>query len=113
MRLLLHWLLIACALLVVAHFLPGFRVDGLGAALIAALVIGLLNATLGAVLKLFALPLTILTLGLFLLVINAVVLVVASHLAPGFHVSGLIPALYGAAALAVLGVLIRACAKRV
>ena len=80
MRLLLNWLLSAISLLVVSKFVPGFYVRGFTAALIAALVIGLVNATLGLFLKLITLPLTLLTLGLFWWVINALMLMFASTL---------------------------------
>src|SRR5271157_5565472 len=96
LKLLIHWLLSAAALLAIAHFVPGFHVAGLAPALIAALVIGLLNATLGLVLKIVTFPITILTLGLFLLVINALMILLASHLVTGFRVTGWIPALIGA-----------------
>jgi len=109
--LLVHWLLSALALLIVSHFVPGFRVHGLGPALIASLVIGLLNATVGLVLKIITFPLTILTLGLFLLVINGAMILVASSIVPGFHVYGWGPAFWGAVVLALLGVLIRAIRK--
>jgi putative membrane protein len=102
---LLHWLLSALTLILLSRVVPGFYVHGLVHAIIAALVIGLLNATLGLLLKIVTFPLTILTLGLFLLVINAVMILLASHLVPGFHVAGLVPALFGAAALAVVGML--------
>ncbi len=88
MRLLLHWILSAIALLLVAQFVPGFRVHGFLPALIAALVIGLLNATIGLFLKIITFPFAILTLGLFLLVINAVMILVASGFVPGFRVDG-------------------------
>ena len=71
LRLIVHWLLSALALVIVAHIVPGFYVSGIKAALIAALVIGFINATLGAFLKLITLPLTIVTLGIFWFVINA------------------------------------------
>ena len=70
MKLLLNWLLSALALLIVSHFVPGFHVSGLLPALIAAVVIGLLNATVGLFLKIITIPFSILTLGIFLLVIN-------------------------------------------
>jgi putative membrane protein len=108
MRLLLHWVLSAIALIVVSNFVPGFRVTGFVPALIAALVIGLLNATVGLFLKIITLPLAILTLGIFVLVINGVMILIASSLVPGFHVYGLRPAFWGAVVLALLGVLIRA-----
>src|SRR5207237_7443727 len=71
MRHLINWLLSALAVWVVAQFVHGFHVKGIAAALVAALVIGFVNATLGMLLKLVTLPLTILTLGIFWLVINA------------------------------------------
>ena len=106
MRLILHWILSALALLLVAHFVPGFHVSGLGAALIAAAVIGLLNATLGLVLKVLTFPLVIITFGIFLLVINALILEFCSSFLPGFQVDGFRPAFWGALALAILGMLI-------
>jgi putative membrane protein len=107
MRLLLHWILSAIALLIVSRIVPGFHVHGLWPALIAALVIGLLNATVGLFLKIVTFPLSILTLGLFLLVINGVMILVASAIVPGFHVYGFLPAFFGAIVLALLGMLIR------
>ena len=74
MRLLLHWVLSAVAVWIVANFVPGISVSGPTAALIAALVIGLINATLGLVLKILTFPLTLLTLGIFWFVINALML---------------------------------------
>jgi putative membrane protein len=112
-KLLIHWVLSALTLMVIAHFLHGFTVMGLQPALIAALVIGLLNATLGLVLKIITFPITILTLGLFLLVINAAMILLASRLVNGFHVAGWIPALWGAVALALVGIAVHAGSKRV
>jgi len=111
MRLLLHWILSALALILVAHFVPGFHVAGLVPALIAAVVIGLLNATLGLLLKIITFPLSILTLGIFLLVINGLMIMLASAVVPGFHVNGIVPAFWGAIVLALLGMLIRAIVK--
>jgi len=109
--LLLHWILSAIALLVVSRIVPGFHVQGLGPALIASLVIGLLNATVGFVLKIVTLPLAIVTLGLFLLVINALMILFASGIVHGFHVTGFMPAFIGAIVLALLGMVIRALTK--
>jgi putative membrane protein len=109
--LLLYWLLSALALLAVAHIVPGFHVRGLGPALIASLVIGLLNATVGLFLKIITFPLSILTLGLFLLVINGAMILLASSVVPGFRVYGWGPAFWGAVVLALLGMLIRAIRK--
>jgi len=111
LRLLLHWLLSAVALLIVSHLVPGFYVRGLAPALIASLVIGLLNATLGLALKIVTFPISILTLGLFLLVINGLMILLASQIVRGFHVNGLVPAFFGAVVLALLGVLVRAATK--
>jgi len=110
--LLLQWVLSAAALLVVAHVVPGFRVDGFGSALVAAAVIGLLNATFGVLFKIITLPLSILTLGIFLLVVNGLMILVASRLVAGFEVRGFLPAFWGAALLALLGMIIRAVTEK-
>lgn len=102
MRLLLHWILSATALWIVAHFVPGIYVSGPKAALIAALVIGLINATLGAILKVLTFPLTILTLGLFWFVINALMLELAASFVDGFQVRGFVPALIGAVLMSLV-----------
>jgi putative membrane protein len=106
LRLLLRWFLQSVALLLIARFVPGFHVRNFSSALIAALVIGLLNATLGFLLKLITLPLGILTLGLFFLVINAVMLKLASAVVPGFVVTTFLAAFIGAALLALLHMLV-------
>jgi putative membrane protein len=106
-HLLVRWIISAVLLLVVSHVVPGFEVDGLVPALIAALVIGLVNATLGVFLKIITLPLTILSFGIFLIFINAVMLVFASHFVRGFAVHGFAPALWGALVLSILNMLTR------
>ncbi|HTC76485.1 MAG TPA: phage holin family protein [Edaphobacter sp.] len=105
LRLLLHWILNALALLIVSHFVQGFEVSNVVSAFIAVVVIGLLNATLGLFLKIITLPLGILTFGLFFLVINAVILLFSSKLVPGFAVTTFTAAFLGALALAVLHLL--------
>ncbi|HEX3969538.1 MAG TPA: phage holin family protein [Edaphobacter sp.] len=105
LRLLLHWILNAVALLVVAHFVEGFNISSFVSALIAVIVIGLFNATLGLLLKIITLPLGILTFGLFFLVINAVILMFSSRFVPGFSVTTWKAAFLGALALAVLHLL--------
>ena len=102
MRLLLHWILSAVAVWIVAHIVPGISVSGPMAALIAAAVIGLVNATLGLLLKIITFPLTILTLGLFWFVINALMLELAAALVNGFQVRGFVPALIGAVMLSLV-----------
>lgn len=111
MKLLLHWLLSALALLIVSRLVPGFHLVGFVPALVAALVIGFLNATLGLFLKIITIPLSILTLGLFLLVINGLMILLASEFVRGFRVNGIVPAFWGAVVLALLGMLIRTVTK--
>jgi len=101
-RLLLHWILSAVAVWVVAHVVPGISVSGPVAALIAALVIGLVNATLGLLLKILTFPLTIVTLGLFWFVINALMLEVAAAFVRGFQVRGFVAAFIGAIVLSIV-----------
>jgi putative membrane protein len=96
-RLLLTWILNAFALFFVMKLVPGIQIDRFGDLLVAALVIGLLNALLRPLVILLTLPVTILTLGLFTLVINGVMFYLAAHLVSGFHVTG-----FGAAFLAAL-----------
>lgn len=112
LRLLVRWILYAIALLVVAWLVPGFHVTSFAAALIAAVVIGLLNATLGLLLKIVTFPLAILTLGIFFLIINAFILKLASGVVPGFVVSTFGAAFIGAVVLAVLHMIIRFLLER-
>lgn len=105
---LVHWVLSAICLLIVAHFVPGFFVKSFGTALIAAVVIGLVNGTLGILLKIVTFPLTILTLGIFWLMINALMLEFASLLVPGFVVRGIWPAFWGGIILSLLNMVVRA-----
>ena len=108
MRTLINWLLSALSVWVVAQFVHGFHVQGAKAALIAALVIGLVNATLGSFLKVITLPLTVLTLGIFWLVINALMLELASWLlSPSFHVDGFAAAFWGAIVLSIVNMMFR------
>jgi putative membrane protein len=108
MRLLLNWVLSALAVWIVAHVVPGVFVSGPTAALIAALVIGFINATIGALLKILTFPLTLLTLGLFWLVINALMLELASALlAPRFQVRTFMAAFLGAIVLSLVNMLLK------
>lgn len=111
LRMLVQWVLSAIALLIVARIVPGFEIAGFGPALIAVIVIGLLNATLGLILKIVTFPISIFTLGLFLLVINGLMILLASSIVRGFRVTGFLPAFWGAIVLALLGMLVRAVAK--
>ena len=105
--LLIHWFLSAGSLLIVAFLFPGIAVEGLGAALLAPIVIGLINATLGFVVKIITLPLTVLTLGIFWLVINALMLQLAAAIVPGFYVAGFFSAFFGAIVLSMVNMLLR------
>jgi putative membrane protein len=96
-RLLLVWLLNALALVAVAYLMPSVRIESFGAALVGALVLGLANAIVRPILVLLTLPVTILTLGLFLLVINGAVFLAVSRLVSGFEVAG-----WGSAIIAAL-----------
>lgn len=102
--LILNWLLSGLSLVIVAHVIRGFEVSGFGTALIAAVAIGLVNATVGVFLKIVTLPLTILTLGLFWLVINGLMLKLAAALVPGFSIRGFLPAFFGAIVLSLVNV---------
>jgi len=111
LRILGNWVLSALAVWVVSRLVPGFSVSGPVAALIAALVIGLVNATLGFILKILTFPLVVLTLGLFWLVINALMLELASAFVPGFHISGFWAAFWGAIVLSLVNMLFRALVR--
>ncbi len=106
MRLLIKWLLSALALLAVTYLYSGVQVTSFSSALIAAAVIGLLNMIVRPVLVVLTLPVTIVTLGLFLFVINALMFWSASGLLNGFHVNGFAAALSGSLLYSVLGVII-------
>jgi len=105
---LINWLLSAVSLVIVAHVIPGFHLSGFGAALIAAVVIGFVNGTIGFVLKIITFPLTIVTLGIFWLVINALMLLVAAALVPGFRIDGFLPAFFGAIVLSLVNMVLQA-----
>jgi putative membrane protein len=107
MRLLLTWVLSAIAVWIVAQIVPGISLHGPIAALIAALAIGFINATIGLVLKVITFPLTLITLGLFWFVINALMLELASAVVPGFHVRGFGAAFIGAILLSIVNLLLK------
>jgi len=107
MRMLLHWIVTALAVWITSRVVTGFYVDGPMAALIAAVVIGLVNATLGLFLKVITFPLTILTLGVFWFVINAVMLELASMFVPGFHIRSFGAAFVGGIVLTVVNTLLK------
>ncbi|MDA7418360.1 phage holin family protein [Xenophilus arseniciresistens] len=106
MRLIIQWLLSALALLAVTYLYSGVRVDSFTSALIAAAVIGLLNMVVRPILVVLTLPVTVVTLGLFLFVINALMFWSASGLLGGFHVDGFWAALLGSLIYSLLNLLI-------
>ncbi len=95
MKVIVRWLLLAAALLLVATLYPGVQVASFGSAMVAALILGLLNTLLRPILVLLTLPVTVLTLGLFLFVINALMFYGAAALLDGFNVAGFGAALIG------------------
>lgn len=101
-RFLIHWLVIALALWVTAYILPGVNVDSTQALAIAAVVLGLVNALIRPVLTILTLPITVLTLGLFYLVVNGLTFLLAAKLVPGFHVAGFWWAVLGALMVSIL-----------
>ncbi len=105
MKLLFCWVINAAALLLVAYLIPGFEVSGIVVALVAALVLGLVNALVRPLLVVLTLPLTFVTLGLFLLVINALMLWLAASILPGFTIDTFFAAVYGAIVLWFVGLL--------
>jgi putative membrane protein len=112
-RILLHWLITAAALLVAIEVVPGISVTGRGllAVGITAAVLGLMNAFVRPFLRVLGCGFIILTLGLFLLVINGMMILLASSIVRGFYVRGFVPAFWGAVVLALLGMVIRGVTK--
>src|SRR6188768_3322707 len=102
MRLLLVWLINALALLALPYVFPGVKVDSFGAALIAALALGLINTLIRPLLILLTLPVTLLTLGLFIFVINGLLFWWVGSFVDGFHVSGFWSAMFGAIVYSII-----------
>ncbi len=110
-KLLINWVLNAIAFLItqriIDHFLPGqFHLRDIATALIAALLLGLINSTVRPILKLLTFPLTILTLGLSSLAINVLCLVFVSRFVPGFYIAGIVPAIAGSIVLSIVSTLL-------
>jgi putative membrane protein len=95
-RFLLHWFIIAVALAIAAHVVPGIQISSAASLVVAALVLGFVNAVIRPVLVLLTLPITVVTLGLFYLVVNALAFGLAAALVPGFQVASLGSAIWGA-----------------
>ena len=112
LKVIVRWLLLAAALLLVAHLYPGVRVSSFGAAMGAALVLGLLNALVRPLLVLLTLPVTLLTLGLFLSIINALMFWAAASLLQGLEVTGFTAALIGSLIYSACGLVIDVALER-
>lgn|SRR5688572_2636373 len=110
-NLLLNWLLSTFALVIVTRIVPGFEITNFWSALLAAVVVGIVNATIGLVLKVLTLPLTVVTLGIFWFVINALMLKLAAGIVPGFSINGFLPAFLGAIVLSIINLLFRITRK--
>ena len=111
-RLVVVWVVNTIALLVVAYFMPSVRVESAATAFIAAAVLGLANAVIRPILILLTLPVTILTLGLFIFVINGLLFLGVTHLVPGFQVAGLWPAILASIVFSLVSWLLSALVLR-
>lgn len=105
MRLIINWIFSALALMIVAYVVPGFYVRSFFTALIAAAIIGIINATLGLLLKVVTFPLTVLTLGIFWIIINALMLEFASLFVHGFEIRSFLSAFIGAILLSLINMI--------
>jgi len=112
LKVLAKWLLLASALLFVAYVYEGVVVKSFGSAMLAALVIGLLNTVVRPILVVLTLPVTVLTVGLFLFVINALMFWLAAKLLDGFQVQGFVGALVGSVIYSILGLVIDSALER-
>lgn len=113
MNILISLVLNALALIATTYIVPGFHVDNFMTALIAGIVLGLINAFIRPILAFISAPITILTLGLFSFVINAVVLYLASLVVPGFKLDSIMSAIIGGVVLAFVATIIASLAKEV
>ena len=113
MQILLALALNALALLATAYVVPGLKVDTFTSALLAAVVIGVINTFVKPILSYLTKPINMLTLGLFSFVINAVVLYLATFFVPGFRLDGVVPAVLGAVVLAVVATVLSSLVKEV
>ena len=111
-KLLVRWMLLAAALLLVAHLYSGVTVASFGSAMVAALVLGLLNTLVRPLLVLLTFPVTLVTLGLFLFVINALMFWSASYVLEGFQVAGFWSALVGSVLYSLCAMVIDVAMER-
>lgn len=106
MYLVIRWLLFAAGVMFAAWLIPGITVTGFLAALVVSVILGLINAFIRPVVMFISMPVNILTLGLFTLVVNALMLMLAGYFSPGFSVSGFWSAFFGSIVLTILGAFI-------
>ena len=111
MQILVALVLNALALLATAYIVPGFKVDNFTTALLASIVLGVVNTFIKPVLNFISLPITIITLGLFAFVINAAVLFIVSAVVPGLMIDGWVPAILGAIVLSVVSTVLSSLTK--
>lgn len=102
MRILINLIVTAVIVYLLANFLPGVSVDGFGSSIIVVIVLALLNFLIKPILQLISIPITILTLGLFLFVINAVIIMLCGSIVGGFNVEGFFPALLFSLVLSIV-----------
>jgi putative membrane protein len=105
MHLLIRLIINAIVLYLIARYVPGFQISGFTAAIIAAIIFGLVNAVIRPIVLLLSLPATILTLGLFVIIVNALMFWLTVWITPGFHVSGFVPALIGGIIMTIVSIL--------
>jgi len=106
------WVLNALALYIVSKIIPGIMLTDFGSALVAAIVIGLMNALVKPILLLLTLPINILSLGLFTFVLNAALLLLASSLTPGFKIEGFWTAVIGSILLSLISTILHSLVER-
>ncbi|MCS6812870.1 MAG: phage holin family protein [Cyanobacteria bacterium] len=105
-HLLITWVLATAALLITSYIVPGIEIESLGAAFIGSALIGLVNAFIKPVFVALTIPITVVTLGLFLLVVNPLMLWLAGSITPKFRVRGFIPAVLGSLGIAIVSAIL-------
>jgi|SRR3989344_8924347 len=110
-NLVIKWFVNALTLIIVSQLIPGFQLENFSTAIVAAFIIGLVNVFLKPILLLLTLPINFLTLGLFTFVINALLLLLAANLTPGFGVDGFGTALIASILITVISTLLHTLLK--
>jgi len=113
MKIIIHWVIAAVAILITAYILPGVAIDGFVAALVVAVILGIINAFIRPLLVVLTLPITILTLGLFVLVINGLLVMLAAAIVPGFAVASFWSAFVFGIVLALVSAVLHSFEKEV